>query len=122
MLEELLPQLLQALILVVVSVLGVALRQVAMIAIEYFRQRIGADRTEVVMGFVRTAVRAIEQSPEFRDLDGAGKMEQVLIRTSAFLGERGISASPEFLRLVAEEAVQVMKAELKPVQMLPGEL
>lgn len=110
--EQYVNELLVALVLALVGVMTYLLKGLASVAIAYLNNKIGADKVQFAGSLVEVMVRAVQQSPEFSELDGAAKKEQVLARAQTLLAKYGINMSHDELDKLVEAAVQVMKSEL----------
>ena len=109
--QELVVRLIEIVVLALVGVLALGARGLVTVGIKYLEGKVGVDNFATAQSFVMTIVRAVEQSPEFRDLLGSEKKEQVILRVSQWLQDSGIAISEEQLDKLIESAVQIMQAE-----------
>lgn len=119
MLEELVQQLLVALVMVVVAAAGVFLRQLSVVVIAYLKQKMGVQNYETAQKVANTVVRALAQSPVYEQLGGPEKKELAMSWIQEQLGKMGVQMSHDEIDGMIEEAVQVMKSQLFPMPESP---
>ena len=111
-------QLLLALLLMLVSVLGYGLKKGLDLLASYATVKIGVENTNLIKSFAQTVVRSLEQNGTFSGLLGADKKELAIVSITQYADEHGIPVDRQFIDKIIEEAVQIMKNELP----LVGEL
>lgn len=109
--QELLVRIIEIVVLALVGILAVGAKGLVSVGVKYLESKIGSDQFESAKSIISTVVRAIEQSPQYEDLLGSEKKEQVILRASQWLRDSGLNVSDELLDQLIEEAVQVMKSE-----------
>jgi hypothetical protein len=114
--EILVQHLIEALALVLVGVLAVALRGVVKVGITYLESKIGSEKFNLLKDYTQTIVRYLEQSPVFTELDGTKKKEQAISLITAWAKEHNLPITHELCDQIIEEAVQIVNTELgKPL-------
>ena len=89
----------------------------------YVNARIGPANLDYLKGLSATIVRALEQSPAYRDFDGTQKKEAAILQLVELAAKYGIPVSQETISSLIEEEVQRMNAEvsdLGPFTPLPA--
>ena len=112
---ELVRNLIEAVALVMISLLGFGARRLVVIGEQYLNAKIGVSKTEMLKGYALTVVRALEQSPAYREWDGAKKKEMGLVALQNYAQQHGIPADAIFFSHVIEEAVKLMKEQQSPL-------
>lgn len=109
--QELLVRIVEIVVLAIVGILALGARGLVTVGIKYLENKVGVENFSTAQSMVMTVVRAVEQSPEFSELLGSAKKEQVILRASQWLQEAGIVVSEEQLDKLIESAVQIMQSE-----------
>lgn len=110
-LNDLVIDLLVAVALVLVAVLGWNSRQLIAVAKQKLEASLGKEKLDILVSTVEVVVRGLEQSPISRL--GEEKFEIAKLKALEYVRELGLNMSNEDLDLIIERAVQVMNAELK---------
>ena len=113
--SELVRNLIEALALVIISLLGYGAKRLVAVGEAYLDTKIGVSKVEQIKGYAAMVVRALEQSPAYREWDGAKKKEIGLVAISNYALKNHIPADPQFCDHVLEEAVQIMKQQQSPL-------
>lgn len=108
--SEYLQQILLALALAVVSILGYGLRQLVQIGIEYLRAKLGESGFLQLRAVADTAVKMLEQSPAFQNFDGAKKKELATLWLLDYAEKNHLPVDRELIDKVIEAAVHEMNA------------
>ena len=101
-------QLLLALLLMLVSVVGYGLKKGFDVLTAYANVKIGVETTGMLKTFAQTVVRSLEQNGAFKGLIGADKKELAIVAITQYADEHGIPVDRTFIDKIIEEAVQIM--------------
>jgi len=78
----------------------------------YFKSKLGSTNYDFLKSLAATVVRALEQSPAYKDFDGAKKKEAAIIQIVALANQYGIPVTTETIDRLVEEEVQRMNDSL----------
>ena len=113
--SELIQRLIEVIVLVIISIIGFGLKKLLAYAETYLDTKIGKGRADLLKDFAGTIVRALEQSPAYKDWDGAQKKERALVAIADYADDHDIPVDGLFLDHVIEEAVKMMKDQQSPL-------
>lgn len=109
--EDYLQYLLYAVVIVLLVAAGWGGKALLKIAETFLKNRIGAQNFEMLKNFATVAVRAIEQSPEFKELVGKDKKSIAATMIVDFADANSLPISIDLVECLIEAAVQVMNGE-----------
>lgn len=109
--EDYLQYLLYALIIVLLVAAGWGGKALLKIAETFLKNKIGAQNFEMLKNFATIAVRAIEQSPEFKELVGQDKKSIAITMIFDFAQSNNLPVSIDLVECLVEAAVQIMNGE-----------
>ncbi len=117
------PEMVNQLVLTVATLLLTALTGLASLAIHkvdiYFKSKMGAENYDFMKSLAATVVRALEQSPAYKDFDGAKKKEAAIMQLVQLANRYGIPLAADTIERIVEEEVQRMNSELKDIPFEP---
>ena len=113
--SDLIQRAIEVIALVIISLLGYGAKQLFSVTEAWLDEKIGKSKVDSFKSYARTTVRALEQSPAYRDWDGANKKEMGLVLLSNYAQAHGIPVDQQFCDHVLEEAVQIMKQQQSPL-------
>ncbi len=111
---ELTTQLLQV-VAGILGMLAVALARPVIASVNsYLSVKLGSENYSYAKNLACTVVRALEQSPAYKNFDGTAKKEAAIQQLVALFAEQNIGIDPSTIDKLIEEAVQGMNSELAP--------
>ena len=87
---------------------AVVIKNGAVIAVQYMNAKMGTDRASALRSFIDDTVKALEQSPAFASLDGAGKKTYALSSISSYATAHGVPITSQELEVMIEASVHAM--------------
>jgi hypothetical protein len=122
---EILSQLILAVALAIVSLVFWALRELIKVGIEYLKSKIGQTNYERLRAYAAMSVKAIEQSPVYKDFTGDKKKELVKVAVLQFAKEHNLPVDDALYDKFIEAAVQEMNSQMgkidwTAIELLPG--
>lgn len=85
----------------------------------YIEAKLGVENYTYAKDLTATIVKALEQSPAYKNWDGEAKKNAAIAQLVEAFGKYGIELDPKTIDQLIEEAVQGMNAELKPFEGQP---
>ncbi len=85
----------------------------------YLEVKLGAENYVYAKDLTATIVKALEQSPAYKNFDGEAKKNAAIAQLVEAFGKYNIELDPNTIDKLIEEAVQGMNAELKPFEGQP---
>ena len=119
---EIYQQILLAVLLGIVSLLGFALRQLILVGIAYLRARIGQAEYERVLEYARVTVKALEQTPVYKDFSGDKKKELARVAVMQFAKEHNLPIDDTLFDKFIEAAVKEMNDQVSGIDWVAGEI
>jgi hypothetical protein len=107
--------LLVAAVIALISFAAYAGRKLVDVGVKYLEAKLGSTQFSQISERAETMVRYLEQSPIFKDFDGAKKFELLKIDLIKFAADKGIPLSDADLNKIGEAAVRVVKKEIGTV-------
>jgi cytidylate kinase len=101
-----------ALAIAIVTVLCVVIKQIGNSVAAYAAAHVSSTQLAELKSAAQTAVRFVEQSPVFKNFDGAKKKELAIIDINQYCQAHNIPVTSATVDKVTEEAVQIMNTEL----------
>lgn len=121
---DLLQQLILAVSLAIVSLVFWALRELITVGIAYLRAKLGQTNYERLRQFASTSVKAVEQSPIYKDFTGDKKKELVKVAVLQFAEAHALPIDEALFDKFIEAAVQEMNGQISKIdwtaELLPG--
>lgn len=114
--QDILSQLILAVGLAVVSLFFWGMRELVKLGIEYLKSRIGQANYDRVRYYVEMAVKAIEQTPMYKDFDGAKKKELAKIAVVQWAQEHGLPIDEALFDKFIEAAVLEMNSQMDKIE------
>jgi hypothetical protein len=90
-------------------------RKLVDVGVKYLEAKLGSTQFNQVSDQAETMVRYLEQSPIFKDFDGAKKFELLKLDLLKFVQVKGIPLTDADLNKIGEAAVRVVKKEIGAV-------
>ncbi len=78
----------------------------------YLEAKLGAENYKYAKDFTTTVVKALEQSPAYKNFDGSAKKEAAIAQIVEYCQKYGVELDPTTIDRLIEEAVQGMNAEV----------
>ena len=119
---EIYQQILLAVVLGIVSLLSFALQQLIVVGITYLRTRLGQAEYERVLDYARMTVKALEQTPVYKDFTGDKKKELARVAVVQFAKEHHLPIDEALFDKFIEAAVKEMNAQISNIDWVAGEI
>lgn len=113
--QELVTQLILALALAIIGLLGYAGRALVQVGIAYLTTKLGQTNFQRLRDFAGTVVRAVEQSPIYSDLAGEKKKELAIVAVMQFAEKYKLPIDRADIDKFIEAAVQEMNAQIEKI-------
>ena len=110
--------------IVATALTGLAVRGIVALAKYYIpmiKVKMGESEFALARETANMIVRAIEQSPAYREWDGTGKKHKAVMQLANWFESRQIPVTAELLDGLIESAVQQMNFEIAPLLMVQPE-
>ncbi len=112
---EILSQLILAVGLAVVSLFFWGLRELVKLGIEYLKSKLGQANYERVRTFAELAVKAIEQTPMYKDFTGDKKKELAKVAVVQWAQQHNLPIDDALFDKFIEAAVQEMNSQMNKI-------
>ncbi len=119
---DILSQLILAVALAIVSLVFWALREFIKIGIEYLKAKLGQTNYERLREYAGMAVKAIEQSPVYKDFTGDKKKELVKVAVLQFAQEHKLPIDNALFDKFIEAGVHEMNSQMSQIDWVAGEI
>lgn len=119
---DILQQLILAVALAIVSLVFWAIRELVSVGIAYLRAKLGQTNYERLHQFASTAVKAVEQSPIYKDFTGDKKKELVKVAVLQFAEAHKLPVDEALCDKFIEAAVQEMNGQMSQIDWVAAEL
>ncbi len=119
---DILSQLILAVALAIVSLVFWALREFIKVGIAYLQSKLGQTNYERLRSYAGMAVKAIEQSPVYKDFTGDKKKELVKVAVLQFAQEHRLPIDDALFDKFIEAAVQEMNSQMSQIDWVAGEI
>ena len=119
---EIFQQLIVAVALAIVSLVFWAFRELVHLGIAYLRTKIGQTNYERLRQFAGTAVKAVEQSPIYKDFTGEKKFELVKVAVLQYAEEHRLPVDGPLFDKFIEAAVQEMNSQMAQIEWTTDEI
>lgn len=108
------PLVVEILLVVITALMGLVVfggRQLITLLNAYLAKKLGLEEYAALKEFAETQVRALMQSPAWKDLASSEKKEMAMVAMYEYTQKRNIAISREQLDALVEATVQRVKAE-----------
>ncbi len=119
---DILSQLILAVALAIVSLVFWALREFISVGIVYLRSKLGQTNYERLREYAGMAVKAIEQSPVYKDFTGDKKKELVKVAVLQFAQEHKLPIDDALFDKFIEAGVHEMNSQMSQIDWVAGEI
>lgn len=119
---EIMQQLVLAAALAIVSFLAFALRSLFQVGLEYLRARLGQTNYDRLQSFSLVVVKALEQSPVYKELAGEKKYELAKVAILQYAEEHRLPIDDALVDKFIEASVKEVKAQFGQIEWTPLEL
>ncbi len=119
---EILQQLILAVSLAIVSLVFWAIRELVKVGIAYLRSKLGQTNYERLREYAGMAVKAIEQSPVYKDFTGDKKKELVKVAVLQFAQQHSLPIDDALFDKFIEAAVHEMNSQIGQIDWVAGEI
>jgi hypothetical protein len=120
--SEIVSQLILAVALAIVSLLGFAIRELVKIGIAYLKSKLGQSEYDRMLSFATTVVKSIEQTPIYKDLTGEKKKELARVAVVQFAKQHGLPIDEALFDKFIEAAVKEMNDQVGQIDWVGTEL
>ncbi len=112
---DIVSQLILAVGLAVVSLFFWGFRELVQVGLVYLKSQVGQTEFDRLEGYASVAVKAVEQSPVYKDFTGDKKKELVKVAISQFAKEHNLPIDDALADKFIESAVQEMNSQMMKI-------
>jgi len=120
--SEILQQLILAVSLAIVSLVFWAIRELVKVGIAYLRAKLGQTNYERLRQYADMAVKAIEQTPIYKDFAGEKKKELARVAVVQFAQKHNLPIDEALFDKFIEAAVKEMNSQIGQIDWLGAEI
>lgn len=119
---EILQQLILAVSLAIVSLVFWTLRELVKVGIAYLQSKLGQTNYDRLREYAGMAVKAIEQSPVYKDFTGDKKKELVKVAVLQFAQLHKLPVDEALVDQFIEAGVNEMNSQMSQIDWVAGEI
>jgi hypothetical protein len=109
--QQILQDVIYAVALALISLIGWGLRELAMVGIDYLKSKLGETNYNRVRVYAETVVKFLEQSPIYTNFDGAKKKELAKVAVVQWAQEHNLPIDDALFDKFIEAAVHEMNSQ-----------
>lgn len=108
--------------LAVISLLAFAARELVQVGIAYLKSKLGQTEFDRLKGYAGIVVKAVEQSPVYKDFAGDKKKELVKVAILQWAQANHLPVDEAMIDKFIEAAVQEMNSQVSSIDWVAGEI